>query len=155
MSLTIGTRVRVKSASDETMDMRFMGKVGTITGINSNRLTANTGKDPLWIVYFEDGGEESFWTEELEKVDPSRVIITQMVPVTFDICFEELNEKLESEIKKVLRSQNAGDLYEYLRSIPSLRKKSNISPDRVFKVEYLDPDGIVYAQTSISKSEEN
>ena len=70
--LKIGQHVKVGRISDET-GCKIKG-VGKITGLNTNGLTGNTAKDPLYEVLFPDGNYESFWQEELEVIQPKKGI---------------------------------------------------------------------------------
>lgn len=77
MRYDIGTTVRVIPSpdNDETMDTRFIGAIGTITGHNTNNETGNTEEDPLHIVRFipsalspqfnEDYPLDRLWEEEV------------------------------------------------------------------------------------------
>lgn len=62
MKHPIGTRVTVTSATDETTDLRFIGKIGTVTRYNTNGETGNTEEDPLHVVEFD--------TQQFERGQP-------------------------------------------------------------------------------------
>lgn len=63
-----GDAVRVISASDDTCLPEQIGKEGIIMDVNENGATGNTDKDPLFEVWFADGGKDSFWNEELQLI---------------------------------------------------------------------------------------
>lgn len=67
--LTKGNRVKVISCSDECGSPELIGEEGVIYGINSNGLTGNTRRDPLYQVRLSGGKEESFWEEELTLIN--------------------------------------------------------------------------------------
>lgn len=68
MQHEIGTKVKVVTLTDETVDISFMGKEGEVKFHNTNELTGNKVGDPLHLVSFPDNSEEYFWHEELEPI---------------------------------------------------------------------------------------
>lgn len=62
MKHALNTRVKVTSATDETTDTRFIGKIGIVVGYNENGETGNTAADPLHNV--------SFNTAQFDKGQP-------------------------------------------------------------------------------------
>lgn len=67
--MKIGDTVAIIALSDEEGNAKYLNQIGEITGINTNRMTGNTRKDPLFSVYVEGLGTESFWREELQVLE--------------------------------------------------------------------------------------
>ena len=69
--LKVGARVRVVRLADETGEARFVGKCGTVVGMDTSDCGA--ADDPFYEVHSRRAGVSHFWAEELEALESSHV----------------------------------------------------------------------------------
>lgn len=62
-----GMHVRVKSRTDETLNPKFLRRVGRVRSIIVNDCGSPPG-DPMLVVAVRGLGTDAFWLEELERV---------------------------------------------------------------------------------------
>ncbi len=65
--LNVGNNVQVSSIDDDTADKTLLNKQGKIVELNTNGLTGNTKRDPLYVIDFGNI-IESFWGTELTLI---------------------------------------------------------------------------------------
>ncbi len=65
---TIGKQAKIIALDDECAEPKYLGQIGVITDLNTNRQTGNTPEYPLIEILFSDGVNESYWPDEIEII---------------------------------------------------------------------------------------
>jgi len=64
--LQVGTKVKIVKLSDESANVKFLGRVGTIRRVQIDAGVGETEYDPFYQVAVRGVGRDGFWREEMQ-----------------------------------------------------------------------------------------